>query len=106
MIHKIMKWAVPLLAGSALAISGAQAFAAQVTINPVNDNTIYQGIDPNTGENYELNSCGAGANLACDTGDPAVISTTLDPGVYYLMVEALSFASAGDYRLDAIILPP
>jgi len=52
------------------------------------------------------NVCGAGANLSCDTGDPAVISTTLGPGTYYLMVEALSFASAGDYRLDVVILPP
>ena len=52
------------------------------------------------------NVCGAGVNLECDTGDPAVILTTLDPGVYYLMVEALSFASAGDYRLVASTFPP
>jgi hypothetical protein len=52
------------------------------------------------------NTCGSGTNLACNTGDPAVLSVTLDPGTYYLMVEALSFASVGDYRLDVAIFPP
>jgi spore coat protein A len=36
---------------------------ATVTLPPVGDTTIYQGIDPETEENYELNSCGAGAGL-------------------------------------------
>ncbi|RLB55204.1 MAG: hypothetical protein DRJ42_06915 [Deltaproteobacteria bacterium] len=52
------------------------------------------------------NTCGAGTNLACDTGDPGVISQTLDAGTYYLMVETSSFSTAGDYRLDVVILPP
>lgn len=38
-------------------------FAATVTINPVKDNTIYQGIDPVTAENFEDNTCGAGTDF-------------------------------------------
>jgi hypothetical protein len=52
------------------------------------------------------NVCGAGTNLACGSGDPAAITTTLDAGTYYLMVESLSFTSTYDYRLDVAILPP
>jgi len=63
MLGKLMKWTVPLLAGSALAITGSQTFAATTTINPVNDTTIYQGVDPVTGENFELNSCGGGVDM-------------------------------------------
>lgn len=37
--------------------------AATTTINPSMDNTIYQGVDPNTLENFEDHSCGAGTNL-------------------------------------------
>ena len=43
--------------------SSEVALGAVSTINPVEDNTIYQGVDPNTGENFEDNSCGAGSNL-------------------------------------------
>jgi spore coat protein A len=63
MISQLIARLVPYLAAVTLALTGMQAFAAEVTINPVGDNTIYQGIDPNTAENYELNSCGAGTNL-------------------------------------------
>ena len=45
---------------AALLLSGALASAAQVTINPVKDNTIYQGTDPVSEEVFEGNSCGAG----------------------------------------------
>lgn len=55
--------ALSIISGAVLAFSGLCASAAQVTINPLNDNTIYQGTDPVTAENYELNSCGAGSNL-------------------------------------------
>ncbi len=59
-----------IVTAAVLALGSQLAIAAQVTINPVNDNTLYQGTDPNTGENYELNSCGAGANLfAGETND-------------------------------------
>jgi spore coat protein A len=34
-----------------------------VTLNPLNDTTIYQGTDPNSGEFFEDNSCGIGTNL-------------------------------------------
>ena len=46
-----------------LMLFGTHAFAATVTLNPSHDNSIYQGIDPGTGENFELNSCGAGTGL-------------------------------------------
>ncbi|MEA3273873.1 MAG: DNRLRE domain-containing protein, partial [Pseudomonadota bacterium] len=39
------------------------AQAALVTINPINDTTIYQGTDPVSGEVFEDNSCGAGIDL-------------------------------------------
>mgnify|MGYP001824909616 CR=1 FL=1 len=39
------------------------ASAVTVTIGPVADTTIYQGVDPVTSENFEVNSCGAGSNL-------------------------------------------
>ena len=42
---------------------GASVQAVQVTVNPINDNTIYQGVDPVTGENFELNTCGGGSEM-------------------------------------------
>jgi spore coat protein A len=39
------------------------ASAAQVTLNPAADTTIYQGTDPVTLEDFEDNSCGAGTGL-------------------------------------------
>jgi spore coat protein A len=45
----------------ALAVPGA--FAATATLVPVDDTTIYQGVDPVTSEDFEVNSCGAGSNL-------------------------------------------
>ena len=57
-------WAQALIAAAALALSGMPAFGAQVTINPINDNTIYQGTDPTQADpNFEDNTCGAGTNL-------------------------------------------
>ncbi len=57
-------WALTLLTAAALALSGMPASGAQVTINPVNDNTIYQGTDPTQVDpNFEDNTCGAGTNL-------------------------------------------
>jgi spore coat protein A len=52
---------------AALLLAAALASAAQVTINPVKDNTIYQGTDPATGEVFEDNSCGAGAEVYAGT---------------------------------------
>jgi len=57
MIGRIMKWAAPLLVGSALAMSGLQAFAETATLYPAKDNTIYAG-GP-----FENNSCGAGTGM-------------------------------------------
>ncbi|MHC5112089.1 MAG: multicopper oxidase domain-containing protein [Planctomycetota bacterium] len=37
--------------------------AATVSIPPAQDTTIYQGVDPGSGEDFEDNSCGAGVNL-------------------------------------------
>jgi spore coat protein A len=49
---------------------GSAADAATITINPVADTTIYQGVDPVTGEDFEVNSCGAGSNVfAGNTND-------------------------------------
>ena len=45
------------------AFVSAAANAVTVTIGSAADTTIYQGVDPNTGENFEVNSCGAGSNL-------------------------------------------
>jgi spore coat protein A len=42
-----------------LLLWGAPAFAAQVTILPVQDNTIADGVDPNSGEDFKDNSSGA-----------------------------------------------
>ena len=67
------RWLVPLTCRTrilmqttvtvALLLIGPLASAAQVTINPVKDNTIYQGTDPVSGEIFEDNSCGAGAEV-------------------------------------------
>jgi spore coat protein A len=45
------------------ALVSAAANAATITISPSADTTIYQGVDPLTGENFEVNSCGAGSNF-------------------------------------------
>jgi spore coat protein A len=46
------------------------ASAATVTVEPIKDNTIYEGVDPGTGEDFTLNSCGAGTGLFIGlTGD-------------------------------------
>ena len=51
-------------AGALLALAGGYVSAALVTINPVADNTIYQGTDATQADpNFEDNSCGAGTNL-------------------------------------------
>jgi|GEM_PF-168624 len=56
--------ALSIISGAALALSGLCASAAQVTISPINDNTIYQGTDATQADpNFEDNSCGAGTNL-------------------------------------------
>ncbi|MEN8132647.1 MAG: DNRLRE domain-containing protein, partial [Pseudomonadota bacterium] len=53
-----------IIIGVTLTLSSLLASAAQVTINPVNDNTIYQGTDPTQADpNFEDNTCGAGTNL-------------------------------------------
>lgn len=41
--------------------------AATVTIGPVKDNTIYQGTDPASGENFEVNTCGGGPDMFAGT---------------------------------------
>lgn len=57
-----MRRMIAMLAVGVLCVSGT-AGAATVTLAPAQDNTIYQGIDPATSENFEDNSCGAGTNL-------------------------------------------
>ncbi len=48
--------------------------------------------------------CGSTRYLECRSGNPAAISTDLDPGTYILMVEA-PFGSAGDFDLAAAFFP-
>jgi spore coat protein A len=50
----------PLVVGLLLA---STAPAATVVLDPVMDNTIYDGVDPGSGEDFKLNSCGAGPGL-------------------------------------------
>ena len=50
--------------------------------------------------------CGPGANLGCDSGTPAVIDTTLDPGAYTLVVESSSATTTGDFNLRVFITDP
>jgi hypothetical protein len=52
------------------------------------------------------NTCSVGTSLACDNGNPAAIDTTLDPGTYYLVVEAASAFAAGDFTLRAFLSDP
>ncbi len=52
-----------LLASAGLWLVPAAPEAATVTVAPAADTTIYQGIDPGSGENFEDNSCGAGPEL-------------------------------------------
>ena len=50
--------------GSACApVFGAGVQAVQVTINPINYHTGFQGVDPVTGENFELNTCGGRSEM-------------------------------------------
>jgi spore coat protein A len=51
--------------------------AAVVTLSPASDTTIYQGTDPNTGEDYELNSCGAGTGLFIGVTNDGLLRRTL-----------------------------
>jgi hypothetical protein len=44
-------------------MSANGASAATVTVDPSEDNTIYEGTDPGSGEVFEDNSCGAGAEV-------------------------------------------
>ena len=68
MISRLIARSMSYVTAAMLALTGMYVSAAQLTINPsrpdINsgiggDNTIYQGTDPNTAENYELNSSGA-----------------------------------------------
>ncbi len=44
--------------------SGFECMATTVTMNPAEDNTIYQGVDPVTVEYFEDDTCGAGRDPA------------------------------------------
>ena len=59
MIDRLVSMYLPYLAAIALAVMGTQAQGAEVTIIPSQDNTIAQGTDPGSGENFEDNSSGA-----------------------------------------------
>lgn len=48
--------------------------------------------------------CGTGEEVACSSGSPGTINTTLDPGVYYLQVETDS-SSTAEYRLLTTFFP-
>jgi len=64
MKNRFIRPFLALLASATLGLAGTSGHAAQVVINPGNDNTIYQGTDPTqTDPNFEDNSCGAGSNI-------------------------------------------
>lgn len=50
-------------------------------------------------------SCGTTTNLGCDTGNPAIISQTLDPGSYIVIVDSTS-AAAGEFIIQASFFDP
>ncbi|UCD34906.1 MAG: multicopper oxidase family protein [Nitrospiraceae bacterium] len=58
-------------------LSSADALAATVTINPVKDNTIAQGIDPGSGENFEDNSSGACENVFAGVTNDGLLRRSL-----------------------------
>ena len=51
------------LAVGAVLLGPSEVLAATVTIAPSEDNTIYEGTDPGSGELFEDNSCGAGLEV-------------------------------------------
>ncbi len=55
--------------------------------------------------NLSLRSSCTSVALECHTGRPAVIDTVLDPGTYYLVVEASPF-SASDYNIRVFTYIP
>jgi len=63
--------------GALLALGASAASAAQVTINPIMDNTIAQGIDPDSGENFEDNSSGACDSVFSGTTADNLLRRTL-----------------------------
>jgi spore coat protein A, manganese oxidase len=63
MIAHFLKRVTITLCGALSALGLSTASAVTAEIQPSMDNTIYQGVDPVTAENFELNSCGAGTNL-------------------------------------------
>jgi spore coat protein A len=59
-------WCARIFMSASLAFGlvwATDASAATVTIDPSEDNTIYEGTDPGSGEVFEDNSCGAGAEV-------------------------------------------
>jgi spore coat protein A len=67
MKSKIVARGASFLAACVLAFAGTQALAASVTINPSRDNTIADGVDPGTGEDFKDNSSGACEHLFSGT---------------------------------------
>ncbi len=63
-IAKHIRWfATGLAVVFVFAGSAGHVLGAVVTLTPIKDNTIYQGVDPGSLENYEDHSCGAGTSL-------------------------------------------
>ena len=60
-----------------LVVSAIDGTAATITINPIKDNTIAQGIDPGSGENFEDNSSGACDNIFSGTTNDGFIRRAL-----------------------------
>ena len=59
MLSSIIARALPFLLVCSLTLVGGAASAASVTINPSADNTIADGVDPGSGEDFTDNSSGA-----------------------------------------------
>jgi hypothetical protein len=58
--------------GAWLALGATAASAAQVTLNPSQDNTLADGVDPNTGEDFRDNSSGACEDVFSGTTNDAL----------------------------------
>jgi spore coat protein A len=104
--------------GAVFFLAGHVASAAVVTLEPIQDTTIYQGMDPSQGDpNYEDNSCGAGAGMFTGTtADLAQVRRALlqfdiagnmPPGAAINSVTLTATVDrAGDSRDSAVTLHP
>ncbi len=101
------------VAGGSCAFGSRPDAFYKITLTARKDVTITA--TPSTGTTSGLsltlrNTCGPGSDIACHLASPAtspaIISTTLNAGVYYFLVEGASATTAGDYVLRVFITDP